>query len=227
VALKDLGFSLEQIAELLNDKIPSAQIRGMLRLKQAEVQQLIAGEQARLRRIEARLQQIEQSDAASIYPVVLKQVESQRVAAIRDVLPTCSDIKHLYTELEDGLRHQNVEIDGFSQTLWYDTDYRLDNVDAEAIVPISQSLSDHGRIKSYMLSEVAQMACVIHHGSYDTLVQAFNALLQWIGPNNYQIAGPNREIYLQPKIIDADFMGGFERSTIEIQFPVCISHSGC
>lgn len=219
VAFKDLGFSLEQIIELLNDKIPPAQIQGMLRLKQAEVQHLIEGEQTRLRRIEARLQQIEQSDA-SIYDVVLKQVESQHVAAIRDVLPMCSDIKHLYAELEEELQHQNVEIIGFPQTLWHDAEYRLDHVDAEAIAPINQPFSESRRVKSYTLPEVKQMACVIHHGSYDTLVQPFNALLQWIETNNYQVAGSNREIYLQPKITDADFMENLNNS-IEIQFPVC------
>jgi DNA-binding transcriptional MerR regulator len=220
VAFKDLGFSLEQIIELLNDKIPPAQIRGMLRLKQAEVQQLIEDQQTRLRRIEARLQQIEQSDA-SIYNVVLKQAEAQCVAAIRDVLPICSNIKHLHAELEDELRHQNLEIVGFPQTLWHDAEYRHENVDAEVIVPINQLFSGSGRVTSYRLPEVKQMACVIHHGGFDTLVQAFNALLQWIEANNYQVAGSNREIYLQPKITDADFTRNLDRSIIEIQFPVC------
>ncbi len=41
LALKNLGFSLEQIAKLLDDQIPPEQIRGMLRLKQAELQQAI------------------------------------------------------------------------------------------------------------------------------------------------------------------------------------------
>jgi effector-binding domain-containing protein len=220
VAFKDLGFSLEQIIELLNDKIPSVQIRGMLRLKQAEVHQLIEGEQTRLRRIEARLQQIEQSDA-SIYNVVLKQAEAQRVAAIRDVLPMCSDIKHLHAELADELRHQHVDIVGFPQTLWHDAEYRLDHVDAEVIVPVNQLFPERGRVKSYILPEVKQMACVIHQGSHHTLVQAFNALLQWIETNNYQVAGSNREIYLQPKITDADFMRNLDRLIVEIQFPVC------
>lgn len=218
VAFKDLGFSLEQIVKLLSDKIPPDQIRGMLRLKQAEVEQLIEGEQTRLRRIEARLQQIEQP-GTSTYHVVLKQIEAQCVAAIRDILPICSDIKHLYGELENNLRH-HLEIVGFPQALWHDTEFRLENVDAEVIAPIDRPFSESRRVKSYILPEVNQMACVIHHGSYDTLVKPFNALLQWIETNNYQVAGPNREIYLQPKITDADFMENLNNS-IEIQFPVC------
>ncbi len=36
LALKDLGFSLEQIARLLEEDLPPAELRGMLRLKQDE-----------------------------------------------------------------------------------------------------------------------------------------------------------------------------------------------
>ncbi|NER79830.1 MAG: MerR family transcriptional regulator [Leptolyngbya sp. SIO1D8] len=221
VAFKDLGFSLEQIIELLNDKIPPAQIRGMLRLKQAEVQQLIEGEQARLKRIETRLQQIEQSDFTSLYNVTLKQVDAQSVVSIRDILPICSNIKHLHIELEDALQHQNMGIVGFPQTLWHDAEYRVNNVDAEAIAPVKQSFSGSERVKYFVLPEVQQMACTIHHGSYDTLVQAFNALLYWIEANNYQVAGPNREIYLKPKITNIDFLGHADCTVIEIQFPIC------
>jgi DNA-binding transcriptional MerR regulator len=60
LALKDLGLSLEQIAALLDDDLPPAEIRGMLRLKRVEIQQHLEEEQARLARVEARLKQIEQ-----------------------------------------------------------------------------------------------------------------------------------------------------------------------
>src|SRR6185436_11497907 len=46
MALKELGMSLEQIAELMNDNLTAEQIRGMFRLKQAEVQQRVREEQA-------------------------------------------------------------------------------------------------------------------------------------------------------------------------------------
>jgi effector-binding domain-containing protein len=220
VAFKDLGFSLEQIAELLNDEISPAQIRGMLRLKQAEVQRSIQLEQTRLAHIEARLQQIEQEDSVPTYDVVLKQVEAQTVAALRDVLPTCSNIKQLHIELTDYLQQHHIEITGILQTLWHDSEYRIDNVDAEAIAPINKSVCNSERIKTYTLPKVEQMACVIHQGSYDTIVQAFNALLKWIEANHYQVTGPNREIYIHPTAIDTDFTESTNHSVIEIQFPV-------
>lgn len=221
IAFKDLGFSLEQIGELLHDNISPAQMRGMLRLKQAEAQQLINAEQARMRRIEARLQQIEQEDSNVSRDVVLKQVEAQPVAAIRDILPICTHIKYLYDELEAELRHQELEIVGMTQTLWHDEEYLLENVDAEVIIPIREPFAKTGRATSYKMPAIDQMACLIHQGSHDALVQTFNALLQWIEINHYQIIGANREIYWQPKITDSNFVKADENVLIEIQFPVC------
>jgi DNA-binding transcriptional MerR regulator len=38
LALKELGLSLDQIKQLLGDELPADEIRGMLRLKRAELQ---------------------------------------------------------------------------------------------------------------------------------------------------------------------------------------------
>ena len=73
LALKDLGFSLDQIEQVLNG-LTVEQLRGLLKLKQAEVQQQIADEQARLARIQARLRQIESEDTMPEYDVVVKMV---------------------------------------------------------------------------------------------------------------------------------------------------------
>jgi effector-binding domain-containing protein len=42
----------------------------------------------------------------------------------------------------------------------------------------------------------ALMASTVHHGSYSTLGDAYEAILRWVEANSYRIAGPSREIYL-------------------------------
>jgi DNA-binding transcriptional MerR regulator len=48
IALKELGFSLEQIADLLNqgDALPVTELRGMLKLRQAEISRELQEKQA-------------------------------------------------------------------------------------------------------------------------------------------------------------------------------------
>ena len=52
ITLKELGFSLEQVAQILSESVSTEQIRCMLRLKRAEVQQQVESNKARLAQIE-------------------------------------------------------------------------------------------------------------------------------------------------------------------------------
>lgn len=65
LALKDLGFSLEQISQILSAPLTPTQLRSMLQLRQAELQAAIDAERIRLQRVAARLKQIEQEDVMS------------------------------------------------------------------------------------------------------------------------------------------------------------------
>src|SRR3712207_9093335 len=48
VALKDLGFTLQQVRSILDDEVSVEELRGMLRLREAELQSQIATDTARL-----------------------------------------------------------------------------------------------------------------------------------------------------------------------------------
>ena len=51
LALKDLGFSLEQIGRLLDENITAEQLRGVLKLRKMEIEQRVSEEQERLARV--------------------------------------------------------------------------------------------------------------------------------------------------------------------------------
>src|SRR6478735_3142866 len=59
IALKDLGFTLQQVQVILEEQVSAAELRGMLRLRRAEIQASIEAETTRLARVEARLLTIE------------------------------------------------------------------------------------------------------------------------------------------------------------------------
>src|ERR1700761_6124805 len=52
IALKDLGFTLQQVQAMLEEKVTAAELRGMLKLRRAEIHAQIEAETARLNRIE-------------------------------------------------------------------------------------------------------------------------------------------------------------------------------
>jgi len=80
LALRDLGLSLEQIQPMLDDDPSVEQLRGMLRLRQAQIEREVTDEQARLRRVDAHLRALEGSKAMSSFDVAIKTTEPIRLA---------------------------------------------------------------------------------------------------------------------------------------------------
>lgn len=219
LALKELGFTLEQIAPLLNAGLTAEQMRELLLAKQAEIQRRVQEEQVLLARVEARLQVIEQEGKMSNYEVVIKRVEPMRVAAIREVVPAYSAIGKNFGEVYRFLEANSVRPAGPCIAIWNETEYKEKDVDSTACCPIEANAQFTGsdRIRIEELPAVASMATVIHHGSYATLQQGYNALLNWIEANNYKVVGDNREVYLASP---GDGSQTDESCVTEIQFAV-------
>lgn len=60
-------------------------------------------------------------------------------------------------------------------------------------------------------------AVTVHHGPFNSLSNAYAALLNWIEVNGYRINGPEREIYLKTGVPLSQDDPSY---VTEIQFPV-------
>ena len=217
LALKDLGFSLEEIGRLLDDELTVEQMRGMLKLRQTEARQRLREEAERLERIESQLRQIEQEEVMSKYDVVIKNVEEIRIASVRDVVPTPPDQIGLWDELESYLKTQHVHPEGACFALYHDDEFKETNWDLEVCEPIRAELAATSRIHVQTLPAVSAMASTIHNGPFTTIGEAYSAIGKWISENGYRIVGPCREVYLR----EAENVGQDDPNTVtEIQFPV-------
>jgi DNA-binding transcriptional MerR regulator len=99
LALRDLGFSLDQIGYVLEADLSIEELRGMLRLRRAEQQQRLLKEQERLDRVEALIQLIHQENTVNTDAVITKDTAAQRVASIRKTIPAYHQIGQLFAAL--------------------------------------------------------------------------------------------------------------------------------
>jgi DNA-binding transcriptional MerR regulator len=197
IALKELGFGLEQISQLLSDDLSDEQIKGMLRLRRAEIEQDLRIEEFRLAQVEARLWQIEQAQGRVLYDVILRQVRSQTMATLRESVSSMGmPITRMFDELEAYVAKHRARAAASPLMLFHDTEYRETELDIEVAVPITQSIPDTDRIK---VREVqgGSMACVVYTGSYSKTPEVLTTLLLWLQQHSYAIAGPLREVYLR------------------------------
>ncbi len=217
LALKDLGFALEEIRKMLESDLSLEQMRGMLKLREAESRQKVREEAERLLRIEARLKQIEQEEVMSKYDVVIKKIEPLKVASVRGVVPTPPDQGTLWRELEGYLAMHRVRGMGPCLSLYHDDEYKERDWDIEVCEPIAEDVPPSKRIVVQELPLVETMACTIHAGPFVTLNEAYDAIMRWVDENGYHIAGPVREVYLKTAKQGSQTDPG---TVTEIQVPV-------
>lgn len=217
IALKDLGFSLEQIEQMLNADLTVDQLREMLKTKHAEVERQVVAEQERLRRIATRLRQIELEDSMPNYDVVLKTVEPMLIASNKVTIPTNDQVPQ-YLDAAYHAVYSYVQANGVKDTgacfaLWHQPAAILANEVAEAAVPVEKLFPGSESVKVYELPQT-QVASVLHEGSFDNFTKTHAVLLSWIESNGYQVVGPYREIYLKNDQNDPN------SSSAEVQYPV-------
>lgn len=215
LALKDLGFTLPQIEQLLKNDLTSDRLRGMLTLKQAEVEQLLQSERARLAQIEMRLRQIEQENEMSPFDVAVKALPAQLVAACRIMIPTNDQasacLGRAFDSVFQQLHTHGVRPVGPCGAIWHQPAEILENEVAEVIVPIERAFASTEPVTVYE-APGGSVAAVVHQGSYDDLSRMHQALLQWMETNGYAAAGSYRELYHSPP--DAEY------PVLEVQYPV-------
>lgn len=221
IALKDLGFSLDQIAQMLNRKLPPEQLRRTLSQKQEELSRQVREDQARLERVKARLRQIDQEGKMSDYEVVLKRIEPMLVAGISEVVPEGEQVTPVYhrifTELFQYVSEQGIDMTDrqLSIDTSLDSGWKVNDAEVtiEAAICLDRPTPETQRVRVHTLPAVDMMACTIHHGDYDLLNQAYEALLRWTEASGYEVDGANRHLYLQTG-------NTAEENITEVQFPV-------
>jgi effector-binding domain-containing protein len=197
IALKDLGFSLEQIAHLVDGDLSGDQLRGMLKLRREEIQQKLTEEEAKLARVESRLKQIDLESGAPPYDVLLRKVEPQTVATIRAMIGEGDSISDLFEEIEAYVGQFGARAVSPPLMIYHDADYQEQAQDIEVVIPIHADVPTTERVKVYTLEGSATTACIVHVGSYESMGRAFHLLLRWIEDNGYEIVGAMREVYLR------------------------------
>lgn len=223
LALKDLGLTLDQIQRLLDDNISEDEIRGMLALKKAQIEQTLQDEVERLRRVESRLRQIDTEGVRQGHDIVLKVMPAQLFLAVRGTFPSFDQARHLLFELRDVLpaRIGRSRL-GNPALILHSENFEWENLDFELgyflTDPFDETLtlrSGH-TLTARTIPAVANMATTIRLGGADQNPFCYSALGIWMETNGYRIAGAGREVFLRvPSAPDMT-----EQAVAELQFPV-------
>ncbi len=201
LALKDLGLSLDEIASLLNNELSAAELRGMLRLKQAEMSRAVAEQQAQLARVESRLRMIESEDNMPNYEIVLRDVDAMHVASLREVLGDLQEVGSMIADGYGALMPAGIMPAGPCFTIYHDPEFNPEALDVEIAFPVGATVTeapDTPAGRHFAIRDIpgAKAAVLVHQGPYDTISQAYVAIGEWLEANDLKVAGPPHEAYL-------------------------------
>jgi DNA-binding transcriptional MerR regulator len=93
LALRDLGFTLEQVQALLDEAVGADELRGMLRLRRAQLAHEIAAAQDKLAQVDIRLRWIEEENQMPQVEVLHKWVPEATVAGARKLAQAADNMR--------------------------------------------------------------------------------------------------------------------------------------
>ncbi|WP_458461763.1 MerR family transcriptional regulator [Paenibacillus sp.] len=214
---KELGFTLPQITQLLQEEITLENIQGMFRLKRSEIQQIIDAEQAKLVRIEERIQLIEVEGQVETGQEIRIKAEDAQQFLFQSACGREEDIPELFRQFDQSLTKEIRQLIQNPQVvLWKEIDGKEDEFEFEIGYFLTCELRlppDPYQLR--ILPPESMMATMAFHSNSKFDCAACVHLARWIEKNNYQIKEnePGRELYLPlSQEQDAQF--------IEIQIPI-------
>jgi DNA-binding transcriptional MerR regulator len=203
IALKELGFTLQQVQAILAEQVGVAELRGMLRLRRAEIKARIEDEMTRLARVEARLATIEDEGRVPTDGVVIKRLPSVRVAELTGTAkgyePECITpvIQPLYCELWQRMASADIAPSGPALAYYEDSPAGDGTIVVHAAVQVAVAPDGDRGFAVVDLPQADSAAAIIHHGSMDDVLPTVQALARWIDANGYYTTGFAREVTLE------------------------------
>ncbi|MFI7009481.1 MerR family transcriptional regulator [Streptomyces sp. NPDC050145] len=199
IALKDLGFTLAQVGEILDEKVDAGELRAMLRLRRAELAAEMAATAARLGQVEARLRSIESEGLMPGDDIVIKHLPSRRVAELTAVAPDFDTIgpviQPLYGELFRRLGAAGIAPTGPGVARYEDAPGG--GVLVHAGVEVAAAPREEDGLRVLDLPPVERAATVIHRGSMEAVLPAVQMLAHWIEAHGHRSAGYPTEVNLE------------------------------
>lgn len=210
--LRKLNFTLADIMEILSNYDDEADILDYLERQKQSVEEKMREYQeisSSLDQIIAKEKEARAAMKDATFEVEEKTVDSMLIAGVR--------MKGRYSDCGKGFaqigKQLGRHICGKPFLLHYDTEYKEQNAEFEACMPVRKGTSEDG----ISVRELAGSRCValLHQGPYDELGRSYARILAYTKQQGYEIETPTREVYIKgPGMI---FKGNPKKYLTEIQ----------
>jgi len=195
-ALKDMGFSLSVISEILKVYNYPQSLKEYLLLKQAELKELAEKTSRQLRVLETTINRIGKDDNVMEYSVVLKEMPQRYVASLRKTIPSYDSEGVLWEQMMKELASINVQYANpyNSIAIYHDKEYKEHDLDVEIQISVQGSCQNTENVV-FKTVPATLVASATFKGSYEQITVINQAVANWVRDNDYDFNGAMFNIY--------------------------------
>jgi DNA-binding transcriptional MerR regulator len=195
-SLKDMGFGLSAIGEILKSYDNPQKLAEFLRVKQADVKAEAEEVAHRLLLLQTTIERLRKDGTAMSYNVTLKTLPERYVASVRQIIPSYEQEGMLWQILMKETAPLNLQ-DGepcYTSALFHDKEYKESNVDVEVQKSVRGSYPNTQNVL-FKTEPPVLVASATYKGSYEEMDKVNEAVANWVQDNCYDFDGPAFNIY--------------------------------
>lgn len=195
-ALKDMGFSLAVVGEIMQEYSNPERLKVYLQLKQTEVKEQAENISKQLLLLENTLTQLRKDGSVMNYNVTLKELPQRTVASVRKVISTYEEEGQLWGILMGETASFNMQDTDPSYTLavFHDKEHKENNVDVEVQKSVKGKYNNTENVV-FKTVEAINIASATYKGSYEKMKEVNEAVANWVDINGYEFNGAAFNIY--------------------------------
>lgn len=195
-ALKEMGFSLSIVAEILQTYGDPQALKQYLMIKQTEMKEQAEKTSRQLLLLETTINRIGKDENAMEYSVTLKEMPQRNVASLRGIVPSYDKEGILWEQMMRELSSLNVQYANpcNSIAVFHDKEHKEHDPDVEIQISVQGKYHNTENVVFKTVPPVL-IASATYKGSYDQLTAVNQAVANWVRDNNYDYADAMFTIY--------------------------------
>lgn len=195
-ALKDMGFSLAGIKEILAHYGDPGKLKVFLQLRQTEIREQADALNRQLLLLETTLTRLGKDDSAMNYNVIFKKLPARTVASVRKMIPNYEEEGRLWHILMNETAPLHIVNDDpcYALAVFHDGEYKESDVDVEVQISVKGQYKDTENVKFKTVPAI-EMASATYKGGYEKITAVNEAVAGWVVDNGYEFDGLSFCIY--------------------------------
>lgn len=189
-ALKNMGFGLSMIKEILSKYEDVSEMERFLLVKRKELEEAVVEIRQKKQFLDSTLKWMRKDGNLMNYSVSLKTIPERYVASVRQVISSYDKEWTLWDIMSRELEGKGVKQaePHYEMAIFHDEDYKAHDPEVEIQRAVEGNYQDTEHVK-FKTVPSTQVASITFNGSYDQVSRVNEAVANWVDENEFDFEG--------------------------------------